>query len=159
MLTVGWRAMALLRHLERESDHPLGALPRDDATVHREFLHSAAIEKAAGRRVQALRVLPNNHEVHFSRFPNELETVVNLVPDVRIEFRRSHVRVQVQAEPQSEHDADAGNVPVRQDGLREPDGPEENRVGGLAGFERAVGPLLPGLEVMLTTARKRNEVE
>ncbi len=99
MLPVGRRATAQLRQLERESNHPLGALPRDDAAVHREFLHPAPIEEAAGRGVQPLRVLPDNHEVYFPRFPHELEPIVDLVPDVGVEFRRSHVRVQVQAEP------------------------------------------------------------
>src|SRR2546425_876729 len=159
MLPIGRRAMTLFRQLECESDHSLGALPSNDAAVHREFLHSAPVKKAAGRRIEPLGVLPNDHEVHSPGLPHELEAVVDLVPDVRVELGRSHVRVQVQAEPQSEHDADARDVPVRQDRLREPNGTEEDRIRGLTGFECAVGPLLSGVEVMLTTAGKWNKVE
>src|SRR5881409_2379215 len=110
MLPIRWRALSLFRYFEGESDHTLGPLPRDDTAVYREFLHPAPIEEAAGRRVQSLRVLPNDDEIHLPRLPHKLESVVDLVPDVRVEFGRSHVRVQVQAETQSEDHADSGDV-------------------------------------------------
>src|SRR5207245_2000880 len=120
---------------EGESDHALGALPRDDAAVHREFLDATPVEETAGRRVQSLRVLPDDDEVDLPGLPHELEPVVNLVSNVRIEFRRADVRVQVQPEPQSKDHTDARDVAVRQHRLRESDGTEENRIRGFARLE------------------------
>src|SRR5437667_3847869 len=158
-LSVRGGALALFRYLKRAPDYELGALPRDDAAVHRELLDAATIKKAASRRVQALRVLPDDDEVHFPRFPHELEPVVDLVSDVRIEFRRADVRVEIQTESQSKDHTDSCDIAVRQDRVREPDGPEKSRVRGFARLERAIGPLFPGLEVVLAAARKGNEVE
>src|SRR5205823_2717410 len=80
---------------------------RDHAAVHREFLDPAAIEKSAGRRVQSLRVLTDDDEVDFAGLPDLLEARMDLVPHIRVELRRSDVRVEVQSEAEAEHHADA----------------------------------------------------
>src|SRR5437667_3713280 len=94
-LSVRGSALALFRDLKREPDHALGALPRDDAAVHRELLDTATIKKAASRRVQAFRVLPDDDEVHFPWLPHQLESVVDLVSDVRIEFGRADICIEI----------------------------------------------------------------
>ena len=132
MLQIRRRALPLFRYFEGESDHPLGSLPRDDTAVHGKFLHPTPVEEAAGRRVQSLRVLPNDDEIHLSGLPHQLEPVVNLVSNVRIEFRRADVRIEVQTETQSKDHADSGDIAVREYRLGKPNRPEENRVRGFA---------------------------
>ena len=72
-LPICGRAFPRLREVERVPDHALRALPRDHAAVHCELVHAAAGEEPAGGRVQALRVLPHDHEVHLARLPHLFE--------------------------------------------------------------------------------------
>src|SRR2546428_721722 len=65
----------------------------------------AAGEEPAGGGVQSFRVLPHDHEVHLPGLPHLLEPVVDLVADVRVQFRGPHVRVQVEPEPEAEDHA------------------------------------------------------
>ena len=84
---------------------------------------------------------------------------MDLVPHVRIQFRRTYVRVQVQPETQTEDDSDARNLAVRENRLGHADGSEHDRVRGFAGVEGAVRPLFARLQVMLPAARIGDEVE
>src|SRR3989454_5234615 len=124
VLPIRRRALPLFRHFEGEWNPALAALPRTAAAVHRQFLDAAPVEKTAGRRVQSLRILPDDDEVDLPRLPHLFEPVVDLVSNVRIEFGGADVRVEVQAESQSKDHTDPGDIAVRQHRLRESDGAE-----------------------------------
>jgi len=127
--------------------------------IDRELLDPAAVQIPPRRRVQAFRVLADDHEVHLPRLPDLLEPVVDLVAHVRVELRRADVRVEVEAEAEAEEDADPREVAVRQDRLGQANGPEENRVRGLARLVRAVRPLRSGVEVALAARGIGHAVE
>src|SRR5439155_24481177 len=106
--------------------------PRHDTAVPDKFLQLTPVEDAAGRRLQSLRVLPTADEIRLSGLPHPLAPVVNPVSNVRIEFRRADVRIEVQTETQSKDHADSGDIAVREYRLGKPNRPEENRVRGFA---------------------------
>src|SRR6185503_11211956 len=90
----------LLRVLERVAQAALDALPSVDGLLHRDLVRGAALERAAGARVQPLGVLAHDDEVDVLG-PLVLERRV----DARIELDGPKVDVEVELEARAEEDA------------------------------------------------------
>ena len=100
---------AASREVERESNHTLGAVPREHRSLHRDFLRSALIEQSADLRVLAFGVLAHHHEIDVAAL-----AAGEWAANAGIQHRRPDTGILIEAAPDwQQQSVERHVVPVR----------------------------------------------